>query len=68
MGFGRPSAKMAFGDLGMKSIIIMYTHLLLSAAKPKDYVSKRSPVNATFVNGMEYYQGFNIASMPDTDN
>lgn len=35
MGFGRPSAKMVFGDVKMKSIIIIYTHLLLLAAKPR---------------------------------
>jgi len=34
-GFGRPSAKMVFGDLGMKRVIIIYIHLLLLAAKPR---------------------------------
>lgn len=67
MSFGRLSAKMVFGDLRMKSIIIINSLALISS-QTKDYISKRSLVNATFVNGKEYYQGFNIASMPGIDN
>lgn len=58
---------MVFGDLRMKNIIIINSLALISS-QTKDYISKRSLVNSTFVNGEEYYQGFNIASMPGIDN
>lgn len=45
----------------------IHFHAFISS-QTKDYISKRSPVNATFANGMEYYQGFSIASMPGIDN